>query len=112
MNIARNVILIFFVLFFFSSLTRNFFEYQKNMSFYQSYKNDYENEKKKNIELKTQVLKSNDPSEIEKTIRNKLNMLKPSEVSIMVADPTPSPVQLTPTPQPNYDEWWHTFTKN
>lgn len=62
--------------------------------------------------LKTQILKEKDPNEIEKTIRNKLNLSQPNEVIIMVPSPTPTPtIAITPT-IPVYKEWAQAFFKN
>jgi cell shape-determining protein MreC len=82
------------------------------MSFYQGFKNEYQDEKKKNETLKTQLLKNNDSYEMEKTIRNQLNLTKDNEVEVIIPDPTPSPVVVTPTPEPPALQWAHTFIKN
>lgn len=109
MKILRKIVFFLLLLFFFSSLTKNLFDYKSKLSFYQSYLKDYEKEKKRNVELKTQLLKKSDPNEIEKTIRNKLNLLKPDEVALMLPQLTPTPVLITPTPLPNYLQWWKVF---
>ncbi|OGK15263.1 hypothetical protein A2774_02445 [Candidatus Roizmanbacteria bacterium RIFCSPHIGHO2_01_FULL_39_12c] len=109
MKLVRRIVLLLLTLFFFSALTKSLFDYRKNLSFYQQYFEEYEREKKKNIELKTQLLKKSDPNELEKTIRNKLNLLKPGEVAIILKQPTPTPVIITPTPLPNYLQWWQVF---
>ena len=109
MKLVRKVVLFLIVLFFFSSLTKNLLDYWKKLSFYEDYRREYENEKKRNIELKTQLLKKSDTNEIEKTIRNKLNLLKPDEVAIILRQPSPTPVVITPTPLPNYLQWWKVF---
>ena len=109
MKLIRRVVFFLLLLFFFSSLTKNLFDYRRRLSFYEEYKRDFEKEEKRNIELKTEVLKKSDPNEIEKTIRNKLNLLKPDEVAIILKQPSPTPIVITPTPLPNYLEWWKLF---
>ena len=109
MKLIRRVVFFLLLLFFFSSLTKNLFDYRRRLSFYEEYKRDFEKEEKRNIELKTEVLKKSDPNEIEKTIRNKLNLLKPDEVAIILKQPSPTPVVITPTPLPNYLQWWKVF---
>lgn len=109
MKLIRKIVFFLLLLFFFSSLTKNLFDYRRRLSFYEEYKRDFEKEAKKNIELKTEVLKKSDPNEIEKTIRNKLNLLKPDEVAIILKQPSPTPVVITPTPLPNYLQWWKVF---
>ncbi|MEN9327953.1 MAG: hypothetical protein RI947_761 [Candidatus Parcubacteria bacterium] len=100
------------MLFFVYALTRNFVEYKKNVLFYENYKKEYEKEKKNNTVLKTQLLKNSDPHEVEKTIRNKLNLLKSGEVSVIIPLPSPTPIITTPTPAPVYEQWWDSFFKN
>ena len=109
MKLVRKIFVFLLLLFFFSSLTKNFLDYRNKVSFYESYLKDYEKEKKRNVELKTELLKKSDPNEIEKTIRNKLNLLKPDEVAIILKQPSPTPVVITPTPLPNYLQWWEVF---
>jgi len=109
MKILRKIVFFLLLLFFFSSLAKNLLDYRNKVSFYQGYREDHEKEKKRNIELKTQLLKKSDVNEIEETIRNKLNLLKPGEVAIILKQPTPTPVIITPTPLPNYLQWWEVF---
>lgn len=111
MRLLRKIVFFLLILFFFSSLTKNLLDYRKKLTFYQGYREDYEKEKKLNISYKTELLKKSDPYEIEKTIRNKLNLLKPDEVAIIMKQPTPTPHLLTPTPLPNYIQWRNVFIK-
>ncbi len=112
MSLLKKIVLTLLVVFFLSSLTTNLNEYRKNLSFYRNFKKEYEAEKSKNTALKTQALKKSDPNEIEKTIRNKLNLAKPNEITVMLQDPSPTPVP-TVTPQiPVYQAWFNVFFKN
>lgn len=99
------------VIFLFYSLTRNFSNYIKNVKYYNKNKENYQKEQKNNITLQTQLRKQQAPGEVEKTIRNKLNLLKPNEVSLIISLPSPTPVVPTPTPIPNYLQWWKIFTQ-
>jgi len=111
MSLIRKIIFITLVLFLLFSFSRSFFDYKKNTQFYTDFKNQYFAEKKKNLELKTQFLKKNDPHEVEKNIRNKLNLSRPEEKTILIPDISPTPVPLTPTPAPVYLQWWEIFMK-
>ena len=106
----------FFVFLFFGfiflSFVRNIIDYKKNLDFYQGFKKEYESEKKNNISLKTQILKNEDPSEVEKSIRDKLNLAKKDETVIIVPSPTPTPTKISPTPFPIYLQWFSAFFKN
>ncbi|MBI4225634.1 septum formation initiator family protein [Candidatus Roizmanbacteria bacterium] len=109
MKLVKKAVFALLLFFFFSSLTKNLLDYGKKVAFYEDFKKNYEKEKKRNIEFKTQLLKKSDPNEIEKTIRNKLNLLKPDEVAIILKQPSPTPAIITPTPLPNYLQWWEVF---
>lgn len=108
----KRIILGFLILFFLSSLTRNFFEYRRNLEFYEGYQENYEEVKKRNNELKSQLVKNNDPYQVEKTIRDKLNLAKDDEIAVLLQDPTPTPTVISPTPVPNHMQWFNTFFGN
>lgn len=93
------------------SLTQRIFSYQKKIEFFQDYKSDLEAEREKNKKLKSQVLRRQDYYTVEKDIRQKLNLLKPDEIAILLPRSTPSP---TPTPEiikPPAIQWWELFTR-
>jgi len=111
MKSIKTVLVLLFLLFLVSSLTKNIIDYQKKLQFYEDYKSEYESEKKRNITLKTEVLKNSDLNEIEKTLRNKLNLLKPNEIAIIVPTPTPTVSTLTPIPLPPWQQRKELFLK-
>jgi len=101
------LIIIFFLLF--SSSIKNLINYQNAQKFYQKYKENFEKEKKKNQMLKTQLLKKTSLFEVEKIIRNQLNLLQPDEVVVLIPTPT---IFLTPTPTlslPNWKKWLYLY---
>jgi len=108
-GLVKRGLYLLLIIFLFFSLTKNFFDYLQNIQFYQSYKENYEKEKKRNISLKTEILKKSNPEEVEKTIRDKLNLLQPGEESIILPNPTPTPTISIPAPLPNWQQWWETF---
>ncbi len=112
MTLVKKIVIGLLLIFLFSSLTKNIFNYQKKLQFHEDYKQEFEKEKKRNIALKTDVLKKSDPNEVEKTIRNRLNLAQPNETVIILSQPTPTPLLITPTPLPNWHQWWKTFFKN
>lgn len=111
MSFLKKIFVGFLTVFILFLLSKNFFGYPKTRQFYIIYKESYEKEKKKNIELKTSLLKKNSFSEIEKTIRNKLGLSRPGEITVIVPSPqiTPS-TSPTPTP-PVYQQWINLFVK-
>ena len=109
MGFLKNIFLVFLVIFLSSSLIRNIFDYQKKIDFYKKYQTELSQEKKKKLSLQTEVLKKTDPYELEKTIRDKLNLSKPDELSVLIPQPTPAPTKITPTPLANWQQWKNLF---
>ena len=109
MQRIKRLLLYLLIVFFITSLTRSLIEYGKNQQFYQDYKNEFEKEKKRNTELKTQLVKSQDINEFEKIVRDKLNLTKQNEYILVIPNPTPTVLTPTPTPVPNYQQWIDTF---
>lgn len=105
----KKIFIIALFIFLLYSLLPNLLNYKNKIQFYEQIKKDYEEEKKKNIELKTQIIKKKSVDEIEKTIRNKLNLSKENEVVVIIPSPTK---KLTPSPTPvlkNWQKWWQIF---
>ncbi len=109
MQLAKRILYLIIVLFLFFSLTKNLFDYGSTVQFYEGYKKEFEQQKKENLTLKTNILKSKDPNELEKTIRNKLNLTKEGEIAIIIPEPTKTVKPPTPTPIPFYQQWWNYF---
>jgi len=102
----KNIVAVLFGLFLLLSLTQSIFRYLNNLEFYNTYKNEYEKTAKKNQELKTQIGKLEDSFEFEKTARDKFNYHLQNEKIIVLVEPTPTSVILTPTKVPNFKLWW------
>ena len=112
MQRTKQVILFILAIFFLSALSKNIFEYRKNMAFYRQNRDEYEEKKKKNIELKTLLVKTNDIHEFEKAVRNKLNLHKSNEYILVIPEPTPTSATPIPTTVPNPIKWLQVFLKN
>lgn len=108
---VKKALVSFILVFLLVSLIKNISEYNKNSKFYTSNKLALEKEQKRNNILKMEAIKQADPRELEKTIRNNLNYLRPNEIAIIVPTPTSIPVTPTPTPQPVYRQWVNVFFK-
>jgi cell division protein FtsB len=106
MKFIKNIIFIFLLLFLFSSLLRNLFSYKSKLDFYEQFKQNFEKEKKRNIQLKTEVVRKKSIEEIEKIIRNDLNLLKDNEIALIIPSPPMILISPTPTPAPNWKQWW------
>mgnify|MGYP001421904484 CR=1 FL=1 len=111
MKLIKNIIFVFLLIFLFSSLLNNLFSYKSKFDFYQQFKQNFDKEKKRNIELKTDVIRKKSTEEIEKTIRNNLNLLKDNEIALIIPFPPKIPVSITSTPAPNWRQWWELYFK-
>lgn len=105
MTWIKNIVLIFIFFLLLNGLVKSFFSYHEKYQFYLNFKNEYQKLKKRNIELKTDLLRKNDPAEIEKKARENLNLGKKDETVVILSYPTPTPTIITPSPQPNWKQW-------
>ena len=112
MKVIKNIIFVFLLFFLFSSLLKNLFSYKSKLDFYQQFKQNFDKEAKRNIELKTEAVRKKSVEEIEKTIRNDLNLLKDNEIALIIPSPPIVPTFITPTPLPNWRQWWELYFKN
>lgn len=111
MTLLKKIIFSFFLISLFFYLIPNIFNYYKKLDFYKSIKTRLEKEEKKQTKLQTEIIKKNSENELEKIIRNQLNMTKDNEVIVLLPSPqiTNSP---TPTPQlENWQKWLKVFLK-
>ncbi len=105
----KKIIFLFFIIFFIYSLFPNILNYKNKLDFYNEIKQDYEKKLKKNIELKTKMANKKSVIEVEKNIRNNLNLTKENEIIIIM----PSP-KIIPSPTPtiflkNWQKWKEVF---
>ena len=106
---TRRVIIALVSLFLMYSLSRMLFDYQKKFAFYKQYKKDYEAEKERNKQLKSNMIKSQDYKAVERTMREKLNLGKPGEIVVLIPKITPTSTP-TPTPiKPSSQQWLELF---
>ena len=84
----HHALLGFFVFALATSLVRNSTTILNNIPFYYQLKADYEKENKRNNELKLNAVKSKDPYEVEKLLRNKLGLIKTTEQVIVIPSTT------------------------
>ena|SRR3990167_10187627 len=108
----KRIFLFLLAFFFISSLTKTIFEYRRNVEFYNNFKEEYAKEKKRNTELNTHLVKTQDIAEFEKTARNKLNLHKEDEYVLVLPQPTPTVMIPAPTVVPHYAQWAQLFFYN
>lgn len=111
MKIIKRFVFLFIAIFILHSLIKNIISFQEKYQFYLSIKDQYEKLKKKNIELKTQLLRKKDPAEIEKKAREKLNLGLKNEMVVILPPISPTPLFITPTPKPIWQQWLEIYIK-
>jgi cell division protein FtsB len=84
----HHALLGFFVFALATSFVRNGTTILNNIPFYNQLKADYEKENRRNNELKLNAVKSRDPYEVEKLLRNKLGFIKTNEQVIVIPSTT------------------------
>ncbi|MCS7093483.1 MAG: hypothetical protein NZL96_03640 [Patescibacteria group bacterium] len=109
MSIFRKIVFFGAFVFFLLSLIPNLLNYKNHLVFFQKIKEAYEKEKKKNIELKTKILRQKSVYELEKNIRNNLNLTRKNEMVVLLP---PLKISPSPTPTPflsNWQKWLKVF---
>jgi cell division protein FtsB len=106
MKFIKKIILSLVLILVFYALIKNLINYREKYQFYLGFEKEYQRLQKENIELKTELLRKKDRFEIEKKIREKLNLGAVGEtVIILPQQPTPQPTIVTPTPKSNWRQW-------
>jgi hypothetical protein len=102
---------VFFIVLFFLiiSLVRNVFDYQRNLSFYSQTKENFEKAFTQNKQLKVHKQTSTSPFEVEKSLRNKQNMLRKDEIIVIVPSPSPLPTPIILPTVPPQRQWMRLF---
>ncbi|EKE13803.1 MAG: hypothetical protein ACD_12C00810G0001, partial [uncultured bacterium] len=100
MRILKNTFLLFLAIFLIFPLSKNVFDYLKKIKFYDEFQKDYQKEMEKNKKLKSEIAKTKDYYTVEKNIRDKLNLLKNDEISLILPKivPFPTPILEKKTP--------------
>jgi hypothetical protein len=105
----RKIAFLIVFLFLVISLVRNIFDYQKNISFYDQTRLNFEKATIENKELKLHKQSSSSPFEMEKNLRNKQNLLRKNEIIVIIPSPSPSPVLIPRPLEPPYRQWIRLF---
>ena len=109
MRLIKKGVVVMIFLFLSVSLIKNMGEFRKNMQFYDNYQSQLKKAKAENTRLMTQKTLKSSPHEVEKTIRNQLNLLKENEIAIIVPPPSPTPTPIITPIIPVYHQWWNAF---
>ena len=103
--------MVFFIVLFFLviSLVRNVADYQRNLSFYDQTKNNFDKALLENKELKVHKQADSSPFEVEKNLRNKQNLLRENEIIVIVPSPSPIPTPIVRPTELPYQQWIRLF---
>jgi len=105
----RKIVFLIVLIFLVVSLIRNGFDYQRNISFYNQTKTNFEKAITNNKELKLRKQASSSPFEVEKNLRNKQNLLRKDEIMVIISSPSPNPTpNVVPSEYP-YKQWIRLF---
>jgi len=108
-NFIKNVVIVILITILIYSLSRTILDYKKKFSFFEQYKIERQEQINKNKKLKSEVLKNQDYHTVEKNIRQKLNLLRPNEIAIILPKITPTPSPAPKIKKPPYQQWWELF---
>lgn len=111
MPVVKRVFFAVLFAFLLLSLFKNLSSYQRNQSFYKGYVENLEKARQTNVRLKTEKLRKTSLREVEKTIRNKLNLLRPNEIAVIIPPPSPTPTPIITPELPVYEQWYNVFFK-
>ena|SRR3990167_3088603 len=105
MRFIKNGVIAIVAVLLLVSLSKSILSYKDKIAFNKEYEKEYAKELETYKQLKGELKKSSDSYVVEKDIREKLQLLKPNEVAVIL--PTIS-VQPSPSPTPEkkpYQEW-------
>ena len=105
----RKIVFIFVLFFLVISLVRNVADYQRNISFYDQTKNNFDKALLENKELKVHKQEGSSPFEVEKNLRNKQNLLRDNEIIVIIPSPSPTLAPFVRPPEPPVRQWMRLF---
>ena len=96
-KVLKIILISVFLVFLGYFLTQNIFDYQQKINFYQQIMKEKSVETARTQQLNNEIAKNQDINQIERNIRQKLNLLKDKEIAVILPNISITP---TPTPQP------------
>jgi len=101
----RKVVFIIVLLFLVISLIRNVADYQRNISFYDQIKGNFDKAFFENKTLKVHKQAGSSPFEIEKNLRNKQNLIRENELVVIIPSPSTIPTPYARPTEAPYKQW-------
>lgn len=105
----KNILFFFIAISLIFSLSKNILDFKSKQDFSSEIQSELKKAEIENAQLKSSRTKAKDPYEVEKILRNKLNLTRPGEYILILPTPELSP-SPTPTPiQQPYKQWLEVF---
>lgn len=105
----RKIVFIIVLFFLVISLIRNVADYQRNISFYDQTRSNYDKALLENKQLKVNKQAGSSPFEVEKNLRNKQNLLRNDEIIVIIPSPSPIPTPFVRPTEPAARQWIRLF---
>lgn len=111
LRLIKNIIFTILLVSLVVSLSRNIYLYRDKLSFYHDYRREFEKEQEVNKKLKSDIKKSEDYYFVEKEIREKLNLLQPGEIALIIPEVTLTPEPTPTVPKKPYEQWLELYSR-
>lgn len=105
----RKVLFFIVLLFLIVSLIRNVGDYNKNLTFYDETKVNYQAAQEKNKALVIRKRSNSSDFEIEKNLRDKQSLVRDNEYMIIIPSPSPTPPPYRGPTEAPFRQWVRLF---
>lgn len=109
MHTIKKTIIVVLLILPILALSKSIYDSLQGNQFYEESKKHYDEQVAINKKLKSDIAKSKDYYEVEKTIRNKLGRLKPNETELIIPRISVAPSPTPTTAMPVYEQWRKVF---
>jgi cell division protein FtsB len=106
-NFIKNAILSVIIIALTISLIKNYQDSKIKQQILIEYQNEVIKLKNEDKKLQAEIKKSSDSRFVEEEARNKLNLIKKNEVSLIVPKLTITPTPAPTRPIPNWQKWYN-----
>jgi cell division protein FtsB len=104
-NLLKNTILSIIIIALTASLIKNYQDSKIKQQILIEYQNEVSKLKSEDKKLQAEIKKSADSRFVEEEARNKLNLIKKNEISLIVPKLTITPTPVPIRPIPNWQKW-------
>lgn len=105
----RKILFIIVLFFLIVSLIRNVGDYNKNLTFYDETKVNFQAAQEKNKALVIRKRSNSSDFEIEKNLRDKQSLVRDNEYMIIIPSPSPTPLPYRGPTEAPFRQWVRLF---